>query len=222
MTANVEPPFVSLLGTSGILFQAPAPLLLETQQKIWGLAEQVESWPDVLETIPGMNNIMITYLELPEDIESIKIKLLDAWREVEGIQKDGKVIDLPVIYGGSEFGPHMQDVVAHTGLSVEEIVRRHTAPLYPVYALGSHPGFCYLGGMDSTLATPRRQVPITDLPGGAVSIGGVQTGVSASHGPSGWNTIGRTKIQFFDVNKMPPALCRPGDYIRFCVEDIIQ
>ena len=105
MTANVEPPFVSLLGTSGILFQAPAPLLLETQQKIWGLAEQVESWPDVLETIPGMNNIMITYLELPEDIESIKIKLLDAWREVEGIQKDGKVIDLPVIM--MLFIPHL-------------------------------------------------------------------------------------------------------------------
>ena len=86
----------------------------------------------------------------------------------------------------------MADVVAHTGLSVDEIVELHSAPLYPVYALGSHPGYCYLGGMDPRIATPRRKVPVLSIPGGAVSIGGAQTGVSASAGPSGWNTIGST------------------------------
>ena len=222
MSTELETPKISLLGTTALLLQAPAPLQLETQQKIWGLAELVEGWPNVLEAVPGMNNMMITYCELPQEIELLKAQLLEAWQQVEGVQKEGRIIDLPVVYGGPECGPHMQDVVDHTGLSIEEVVRRHSAPLYPVYALGSHPGFCYLGGMDHTLATPRRLVPITDLPGGAVSIGGVQTGVSASAGPSGWNTIGRTQMQFFDVNKTPPALCRPGDFIRFCVEEIIQ
>ena len=94
----------------------------------------------------------------------------------------------------------MADVVAHTGMSVDEIVAIHSAPVYPVYALGSHPGYCYLGGMDPRIATPRRKVPVLSIPGGAVSIGGAQTGVSASDGPSGWNTIGSTAMRFFDAD----------------------
>ena len=123
---------------------------------------------------------------------------------------EGRVVELPVVYGG-EGGPHMADVVAHTGLSVDEIVELHSAPLYPVYALGSHPGYCYLGGMDPRIATPRRKVPVLSIPGGAVSIGGAQTGVSASAGPSGWNTIGSTSMTFFDPARDPPALLQPGD-----------
>jgi hypothetical protein len=45
-------------------------------------------------------------------------------------------------------------------------------------------------------AAPRRAH--LHLPGGSVSIGGAQTGVSASAGPSGWNTIGSTTMDFFD------------------------
>jgi KipI family sensor histidine kinase inhibitor len=114
----------------------------------------------------------------------------------------------------------MGDVVAHTGLSVEAIVAIHSAPVYPVYALGSHPGYCYLGGMDPRIATPRRKVPVISIPGGAVSIGGLQTGVSASVGPSGWNTIGTTEMRFFDATRDPPALLRPGDSIVFRVREI--
>jgi allophanate hydrolase subunit 1 len=92
--------------------------------------------------------------------------------------------------------------------------------VYPVYALGSHPGYCYLGGMDPRIATPRRKVPVISIPGGAVSIGGLQTGVSASDGPSGWNTIGTTEMRFFDATRDPPALLRPGDSIVFRVREI--
>ncbi len=116
----------------------------------------------------------------------------------------------------------MADVVAYTGMSVETIVEIHSAPVYPVFALGSHPGYCYLGGMDARIATPRRKVPVLSIPGGAVSIGGSQTGVSASDGPSGWNTIGVTTMVFFDVTKSPPALLRPGDSIRFRIAEVIR
>ena len=133
----------------------------------------------------------------------------------------GRVVELPVVYGG-ECGPHLADVVAHTGLGIDEIVARHSAPLYPVYALGSHPGYCYLGGMDPRIATPRRTVPVISIPGGSVSIGGVQTGVSASAGPSGWNTIGRTAMCFFDPAQDPPALLQPGDSLRFRVEQVVR
>lgn len=219
MTHHV--PQVSLLGSTAALFEAPGETTLATQQRIWALARAAAGWPGLREAVPGMNNLMLTFSEPPRDLAAFEQRLVDTWAGLEPMTLDGRCIDLPVTYGG-EAGPHMADVVAHTGLSVDEIVAIHTAPTYPVYALGSHPGYCYLGGMDTRIATPRRRTPVLKIPGGAVSIGGSQTGVSASDGPSGWNTIGSTKMSFFDVARPSPALLQPGDSIRFKAMRVIR
>jgi KipI family sensor histidine kinase inhibitor len=212
MSANMSG--VSCLGTSALLFEAPGETTLANQQRIWALSRTAEAWPEVREAVPGVNNLLLTLNAPPRRIEALETRLHAAWAEAEALPLDGRTIELPVVYGG-EGGPHMADVMAHTGLSVEEIVAIHVAPVYPVYALGSHPGYCYLGGMDARIATPRRKVPVIRIPGGAVSIGGSQTGVSASDGPSGWNTIGSTEMCFFDPTRDPPALLQPGDSIVF-------
>lgn len=212
---------ISMLGTTAMLFEAPGPLELSSQRRIWSLAREVETWQGVREAVPGVTNLMLTFVRPPADPDALAEALRAAWETSEQLQIEGRVIELPVVYGG-EFGPHMQDVVAHTGLSIDDVVQLHCAPLYTVYALGSHPGYCYLGGMDTRIATPRRKVPVLSLPGGAVSIGGAQTGVSASTGPSGWNTIGHTSMVFFDPSRARPATLWPGDMIRFCVERIVR
>ncbi|TMH01973.1 MAG: 5-oxoprolinase subunit PxpB [Betaproteobacteria bacterium] len=211
----------SVLGTTAALFEAPGPMTLAAQQRIWALAREAQTWPEVREAVPGMNNLMLTFVRPPRHLGALEARLRDEWERAEPLQLQGSVIELPVVYGGSG-GPHMADVVAHTGLTIDEVVELHSSPLYPVYALGSHPGYCYLGGMDPRIATPRRKVPVLSIPGGAVSIGGAQTGVSASAGPSGWNTIGSTDMCFFDPARDPPALLQPGDSIRFRVEKVIR
>jgi KipI family sensor histidine kinase inhibitor len=212
---------ISLLGTSALLFEAPGEMALESQQRIWALAREAQGWPEVREAVPGMNNLMLSFARAPRTLGDLEARLHAAWLAAKPLPLEGRVVELPVVYGGAG-GPHMGDVVAHTGMGIDEIVERHSAPLYPVYALGSHPGYCYLGGMDPRIATPRRKVPVVRIPGGAVSIGGAQTGVSASEGPSGWNTIGSTSMRFFDPAQDPPALLRPGDSIRFRVEKVIR
>lgn len=207
-------PQLSLLGTRTLLFEAPGPLGLANQQRIWALADYADGLPEIAESVPGMNNLMLVLRQTPIEPEPLFTRLLNQWRRNERKVLHGKTIELPVIYGG-EFGPHLHDVAEHTGLSVSEVIARHCAPLYPVYALGSHPGYCYLGNMDPTLTTPRRQTPLMSIPGGAVSIGGQQTGVSASAGPSGWNTIGHTNFIFFDAYAQPPVTLLPGDNIIF-------
>lgn len=219
--ASSTSPSTSLLGTTALLFEAPGAMSLPSQQRIWALAHEAETWPEVREAVPGMNNLMLTFIRPPRQLDALRARLHDAWAAATALQREGRVVELPVVYGGGG-GPHMADVVAHTGLSVEAIVELHSAPLYPVYALGSHPGYCYLGGMDARIATPRRKVPVLSIPGGAVSIGGAQTGVSASAGPSGWNTIGSTSMVFFDPAQDPPAMLQPGDMIRFRVEGIVR
>ena len=216
-----ETPRISLLGTSALLFEAPGATTMATQQRIWALADEAEGWPEIAETAPGLNNLLLSFTRPPARRHDLELRLLEAWTNIQPKMPRGRVIELPVSYGGAD-GPHIADVVAHTGLPVDAIVEIHAAPLYPVYALGSHPGYCYLGDMDTRIATPRRKVPVLSIPGGAVSIGGLQTGVSASDGPSGWNTIGSTVMNFFDVTKSPPALLQPGDSIRFRIAKVAR
>ena len=219
---SVEVPAFTALGTSAALFEPPAPVMsLQVQQRIWALAQEAATWPEVREAVPGMNNLMLAFVAPPRRLDELQQRMLAAWAHAQPLEQTGRTVELPVVYGG-DGGPHLADVIAHTGLGIDDIVDLHTAPTYPVYALGSHPGYCYLGGMDPRLATPRRSRPVLDVPGGAVSIGGLQTGVSASAGPSGWNTIGSTRLSFFDPALPAPALLRPGDLIRMRADKVIR
>jgi len=218
---SVQEMNVSMLGTRAILFEAPGLMDIHHQRRIWRMAQRFADWPDVNEAVPGMTNLMLTFKQAPADIAGLFSALNDVWEQGAELAIDGRQIELPVVYGG-EGGPHLADVVAHTGLTIDEIVHLHAAPLYTVYALGSHPGYCYLGGMDPRIATPRRKVPVVRLPGGSVSIGGAQTGVSASAGPSGWSTIGHTEMLFFDSSRAQPATLSPGDLIRFRIEKVMK
>jgi KipI family sensor histidine kinase inhibitor len=146
--------------------------------------------------------------------------LVALWETGRSKQPQGQLMEIPIVYGGKG-GPHLHEVAEMTGLSIDEVIRRHVAPEYTVYALGSHAGYCYLGGLDPTLETPRRKVPLPRLPGGSLSMAGLQTGVSASTGPSGWNTVGTAEVRFFDPFRDPAALLRPGDRIRFTPAEVI-
>jgi KipI family sensor histidine kinase inhibitor len=203
-------PRISLLGTTAILFEAPGTFDLPHQRRIWALAATASKWPGIREAIPGITNLMLTFETAPHAVDSLVSALSDGWN-----------IALPVTYGG-EIGASLQTVADHTGLSIDDVVSIHAAPLYTVFALGSHPGYCYLGGMDPRIAIPRRQTPLQRSAGGSVSIGGSQTGVSASPGPSGWHAIGHTTWTFFDSSWPIPAALAPGDTVRFKVDRVIR
>lgn len=216
-----ERPHISLLGTTAALLESPGAFDLAEQQRIWALARQVETWDGVREAVPGMTNLLVLFSQPPRAIERFVAMLEDAWRAAGATPVEGREVELPVTYGG-EVGNSLTDVAAHCGLPIDDVVSLHSAPTYTVFALGSHPGYCYLGGMDTRLTVPRRKVPLQRIPGGSVSIGGAQTGVSASPGPSGWHTIGHTDWSFFDVARPVPATLAPGDRVRFRVEGVVR
>ncbi|MEA3207746.1 MAG: inhibitor of KinA [Chthoniobacter sp.] len=134
--------------------------------------------------------------------------------EADGGVRTARLVEIPVCYGG-EFGPDLDEVARHTGLTADEIVRRHHAVEYCVHGLGFTPGFPYLSGLSPELAVPRRATPRTAVPAGTVAIGGAQTGIYPLRSPGGWRLIGRTPRTLFSVQQEPPALLRPGDRVRF-------
>jgi KipI family sensor histidine kinase inhibitor len=93
--------------------------------------------------------------------------------------------------------------------------------VYTVFFVGFMPGFVYLGGLNEKLITPRRDSPRMRIPAGSVGIGGEQTGVYPHASPGGWQIIGQTDVKFFDPARAQPALCLPGDRLRFVASEVI-
>ena len=70
---------------------------------------------------------MLAFARPPRHLDRIEARLRQAWATAQPIVVEGRLIELPVVYGGGA-GPHVGDVVAHTGLSIDEIAQIHSAP----------------------------------------------------------------------------------------------
>jgi len=212
-------PKVSGVGTRALLLEAPGAFELGQQKRIWSVADEVASWPDVEETVLGVTNLLVVFRAPPRDLEATSAALLDAWQRLPEKAVSGRVIEIPVIYGG-ELGSDLAAVCAYSGLPPEEVIAIHSAGDYTVCAIGSSPGFGYLHGLDPRIFMPRKTVPSLRMLKGTVTIGGMQAGISVSTGPNGWNAIGWAATPMFDLAKNPPCLLAPGDRIRFVIKRI--
>jgi KipI family sensor histidine kinase inhibitor len=214
-------PRIYPFGDSALVCEAPAPATLECQERIWALARAVREWPPVVEVVPGMNNLTVVFDPMSADLESYAAELSLAWTHAVAVRPSTREVEIPVRYGGDD-GPDLQAVADHTGLTVEEVVRRHSSAEYVVFFVGFQPGFAYLGNLDASLHTPRRTIPRLEVPAGSVGIGGAQTGVYPAASPGGWQLIGRTPSVLFDPIGEPPTLLQPGDRVRFTVLEIVR
>ncbi len=127
---------------------------------------------------------------------------------------DNFIWEIPVCYD-EKFGVDLQDISAKTNLTVKEIIQLHHTKIYTVYFIGFLPGFLYLGGLDKKIFAERKPTPRLNVEKGSVAIGGSQTGVYPNNSAGGWNIIGKTSIQFFDVTKANPCFAKSGDKIKF-------
>jgi 5-oxoprolinase (ATP-hydrolysing) subunit B len=218
----VLPLKISSLGESAILCEAVHPKLdIEIQRRIWALAEALEGSGQVAETVPGMNNILVLFDALTVPRETMETLCQTAWCAAVPTTGRGRTIEIPVSYGG-ELGEDLAGCAAFAGLDIADYVRIHSEATYTVFALGSQPGFGYLGGLDARLARPRRDTPHPRVMAGSVIIGGAQAGILPQTMASGWHIIGRTDLSLFDPQASPPALLAPGDVVRFVAREVAR
>lgn len=169
----------------------------------------------VVELVPTYRSLMIHYDPLVIGFQSLVDILKDLEQNLENIELPApEVIEIPTLYGGV-YGPDIENVAKHNGLSIEEVIEIHTSREYLIYMLGFTPGFPYLGGMDSRIATPRLATPRTKISAGSVGIAASQTGVYPIDSPGGWQLIGRTPLVLYDPQRETPILLKTGNYIVF-------
>ena len=178
-------------------------------------ALQAQQDPRIRNLHPGYVSLLVDFdpLVTSQDEMGALVSSLAGEDFVEDIS-EARTVEIPVCYGG-EFGPDLEDVAEHAGLTSEEVVRLHSGALYDVCFLGFTGGFAYLGGMPPELSMPRLATPRHRVEAGSVGIAGGQTGVYPTVTPGGWRLIGRTPLSMFDPKAAQPTLVLPGDSVRF-------
>ena len=133
-----------LLGETAVVLELEPPVTLTSQKRIWRLTQRLAEQPEVVEAIPGMNNITVI-LRNPQELALDAIERLQRWwEESDALEPESRYIEIPVIYGGEQ-GPDLNEVAQHSGLTPKQVVELHASVDYVVWFLGFQPGFPYPG-----------------------------------------------------------------------------
>lgn len=146
-----------------------------------------------------------------ESAERRARELLEQLPAVATTPSETRLIEVPTRYDGAD----LADVAERSGMTIDDVVRLHTAREYTAYFLGFLPGFAYCGRLDPNIVAPRLDRPRERVPAGAVAIADGQTAVYPFASPGGWRLIGSTDVVLFDATAPVPALLRAGDRVRF-------
>ncbi|TFI45888.1 allophanate hydrolase subunit 1 [Rhodococcus sp. 1R11] len=162
----------------------------------------------VVDLVPAARTVLVTFDGAPAPILEWVAALEPA---VDDPTDASEAVTIPVSYDGAD----LDDVARLKGLSVAEVVAAHTEQTWTVAFGGFAPGFGYLVGTDTRLHVPRRDSPRTSVPAGAVGLAGEFSGIYPRSSPGGWQLIGRTDAQLWNLDRDPPALLSPGTTVRF-------
>lgn len=204
-------------GERAILIEWPNDIDTQILKNVINFKDLIEqnSIKQILELKTAYNSLLIIYNRYLINLDN-EIAIIDKIYRLNKISSklDSFLWRIPVCYD-DKFGVDLELISNKKSLSKGEIIKRHSEAIYTVYFIGFLPGFLYLGGLDKALEIPRKKTPILHIKKGAIAIGGNQTGVYPNASPGGWNIIGNSPINFFDVTKTKPCFAKAGDQIQF-------
>jgi inhibitor of KinA len=183
---------------------------------------QQSAFEGFIESVPAYASLAVFYdvlkikivTELPAYV-FVKNQLIRVIEQVNAnADLPAEIMEIPVCYD-PEFGIDIQELAEFHRLTINEIIRLHTAEIYKVYMIGFTPGFAYMGKVVDQLITPRKEQPRLKVAAGSVGIAGSQTGIYPIDSPGGWQVIGKTPYRLFDANRATPCLLSAGDRVHF-------
>lgn len=208
-------PRIRAMGDAAVLVELGNVLDAALNARVHALARRIEHARGVTATVPGYTTLLVEYEPARCEYDALCHEIENALEAVDALPvRETRVIEIPTRYGG-EFGPDLEFVARHNGLTTREVIEIHARATYQVFMLGFAPGFPYLGIVDENIAAPRLETPRARVPAGSVGIAGRQTGIYPRVSPGGWRLIGRTDVKLFDPTREPPTLLRAGDHVKF-------
>jgi UPF0271 protein len=177
------------------------------------LLDSLRGLPQVLDAVVCERHAMVTFEPAaPPSEASVREAVASALTAPEQGSAPS-MHRIPVRYDGAD----LDDLARAVGLSRDDVVSLHAAPVYVVAAMGFLPGFGYLRGLDARLVVPRRASPRQHVPPLSVAIAGPYTGVYPFSSPGGWHLLG-TAVGFSPFDALRGATLALGDRVRFVPE----
>ena len=171
--------------------------------------------------IKGILNYTPSYNKLIINFELGQIKSKEIIEFIKGsdysktiLSEKNKVVEIPICYN-EEFALDIKRLEEKTKLSFKEIVNEHLNTDFFVYMIGFVPGQPFLGDLNKTLYHDRLDTPRVKIKKGSVGIVEKFCTIYTFESPGGWNIIGKTPLDLFNINKKNTSVLSPGDTVKF-------
>jgi len=198
---------IELASVDSVILYFEETISEEVLNKVQYAFHALKKIPHIINLTPSYHSILIQYDIFKYDTTSIKqiVKgTVDSTSSTHN-RTVGKLIEIPVDYSK---GLDIESIAHLHNSTSAEVIEKHTAKTYRVYAIGFMVGFAYLANVDDAIATPRLTSPRTKVPKGSVAIAETQTAVYPQDSAGGWNIIGHTEFDGFTQFEI-------GDSVRF-------
>ena len=168
----------------------------------------------ILNYTPSYNKLIINFelgeIKSKEIIEFIKVS--DYSKTT--LSEKNKIVEIPICYD-EEFALDIKRLEEKTKLSFKEIVNDHLNTDFFVYMIGFVPGQPFLGDLNKKLYHDRLDTPRVKINKGSVGIVEKFCTIYTFESPGGWNIVGRTPLDLFNINKKNTSMLSPGDTVKF-------
>ena len=168
----------------------------------------------ILNYTPSYNKLIINF-----DLEQVKSKELIEFIKSNDYSKtifseQSKILEIPICYD-EEFALDIKRLEEKTKLNFNEIVKEHQNTDFFVYMIGFVPGQPFLGDLKDNLFHDRLDTPRVKINKGSVGIVEKFCTIYTFESPGGWNIIGKTPLNLFNIEKKESSLLSPGDSVKF-------
>ena len=171
--------------------------------------------------IKGILNYTPSYNKLIINFELGQIKSKEIIEFIKGsdfsktiLSEKNKIVEIPICYD-EEFALDIKRLEERTKLNFKEIIKEHLNTNFFVYMIGFVPGQPFLGDLNNNLHHDRLDTPRVKINKGSVGIVEKFCTIYTFESPGGWNIIGKTPLDLFNINKKNTSLLTPGDTVRF-------
>ena len=171
--------------------------------------------------IEGINNLTPSYnkLIISFDLKMTnfkKIKEIIENIEIKETQKlNNKKIEIPVCCDSS-FSLDIERLEKKLNLDREQILEVFFNKEFFCYMTGFIAGMPFLGDLEEKMRAQRLETPRVKVPKGSIGITEQFANIYTFESPGGWNIIGNTPLNVFDIEKeKEPNLINPGDKVKF-------
>lgn len=221
-TPILQTPRLLALGDAAWTLEFGSDISTATNARVTDLADrlarlrQTEAlFAAVLDVVPTFRSLTVHFDPLAADAERLGARLLALGEQGGQVLREGHHWRLPVCFEPG-FAPDLPRLAEAKGLTEAEVTKKLLDAVFRVYVIGFQPGFPYMGGLPPDLAMPRLASPRQRVPAHSLAVAGEMCAVYPWDSPGGWNLLGRTPVQLFDLRLAEhPSMLAVGDQVRW-------